>query len=317
MKRVVLALVVILALTGCTEIGSIADKTQIDLGLQKLTTELDELAGIETTYIVDMTPEQSYYITVTSTGPELDETQLLEVATLVRDTLGNGAFARQQLQFTFTPSDGAALSMSDFDLTDEDLAGDIAYAYALGDTYGAAASIGFGGRPQSGDTYTRSITLAAADGAPDWNVIAALPDESRAERSWSFAELAASGDLPPTAVFDLIDALSAAASPDADVYFDWSRGLLTGGWVADDVNLADPAASSHWSALVDMARLIEQSAVEVVSFSFYADGNVGTAGVVIGPCSEVLQGGQGDAALAAALVAAGVATAQPGFCLTT
>ena len=40
-KRAAIALLALLALTGCAEVGSLAEKAQIDLALNNLTTELD------------------------------------------------------------------------------------------------------------------------------------------------------------------------------------------------------------------------------------------------------------------------------------
>ena len=313
MKRVAIALIALLALTGCTEIGSISDKAQIDLALAKLTSELDDLAGIQTQYTADLQADYHYQIAVTATGPALAEQQLVAVATLVRDELGGGVFDRHSVRFDLTESDGSGLSMGVFDLEDADIDNDIAYAAAFGDAYGAPASVFFG-EGNTADTYGRVVTVATAVQTPDWDAIRALPDASRADRSWQVPGISFAVEVPDAQVTDLLDAIGGVVpldSTDPWAYIDWYETYAYVSLIGSDVDVADPGASSFWPRAVDVADLLDASG-RSIGFSFYGQSGRSNAFVHFGVCAESVPPTDSDTVLAAALGGQAVA----GQCLS-
>jgi hypothetical protein len=313
MKRAALALIALLALTGCTEIGSISDKAQIDLALTALTTELDELAGIQTHYDAEIQPDYSYQIAVTATAPALAEQQLVAVARLVRDELGGGLFDRHRVRFELTEENGSGFSMSVFGLDDGDLAGDIAYAAAFGEAYGSPASVFFG-EGNTPDTYGRVVAVALTADAPDWDAIRALPDSTRADPSWQVPGISFAGAVPAAPVTDLVDAIGRVVpldSPDPWVFIDLYYAYAYVSLIGSDVDTADPAASSVWPIAVDVAALLDASGFSV-GLSFYGQTGQGNAFVHFSDCAEQVPPSQTDTVLATALGAPAVA----GQCLS-
>ena len=314
MKRVAIALIALLALTGCTEIGSISDKAQIDLALTKLTSELDDLAGIQTDYTAELQADYSYQITVTATSEALAEEQLVAAAILVRDELGGGVFDRHTVRFELTESDGSGLSMGVFDLEDADIDNDIAYAAAFGDAYGAPATVFFG-EGNTADTYGRVVTVATAVQTPDWDAIRALPDATRADRAWQVLGFSFAEEVPSAQVTDLVDAIGRVVpfySPDPWVSIEWYETYSYVSLIGSDVDVSDPAASSLWLVAGEVAQLIAASDLAAGNLSFYGQSNSSTAIVHFGVCAESVPPTDRDTVLADALGGQAVA----GQCLS-
>jgi hypothetical protein len=318
-KRVAIALVVLLALTGCAETGSLIDKAQIDLGLQGLTDSLSEL-GVDTEYTAELTADYHYIVSVNATSGPLLEQDVIDVAVLVRQELGSGVFERTVANFSLTTPDGTVLGISDFSMTEEQLAGDVAYAFAVAEAYGAPASVFFG-RTELGD-YMRSVGVLDVVASPDWDAIRAVPDTTDAQPSWGFPGISATGELPPPEITDLVDAINAAtpllAQPDsgAFMYLDWYPRTGSAALVASDLDPVSPTASAYWPTYVTVAGLIDASPVDGLSFALYGNGtNLGMATAHFGACAEAVPADDFDTAIVAALMAAGVSGAQPGQCL--
>lgn len=314
MKRVAIALIALLALTGCTEIGSISDKAQIDLALTRLTSELDDLAGIQTQYTAELQPDYSYQITVTATSEALAEEQLVAAAILVRDELGGGVFDRHAVRFELNAEDGSVLSLATFDLEDSDIATDIAYAAAFGEAYGSPANVFFG-EGNTADTYGRVVGVSIAVDSPDWDAIRALPDTSRADRAWQVLGFSFAEEVPGAQVTELVDAIGRVVpldSPDPWVMIDWDDTYSYVSLIGSDVDVSDPAASSIWSVAGELAQLLTAAGLAASNLSFYGQSNSGPAIVHFGVCAESVPPTDSDTVLAAALGGQAVA----GQCLS-
>lgn len=311
MKRVAIALIALLALTGCSEIGSLSDKAQIDLALDSLTTELDELAGIETQYTAELQGDYSYQVSVHASAPQLDAEQLIAAALLARDSLSEGVFDRAQVFFDLSVPEGVLLSMTSFAITEADLRGELMRASAVGEAYGSPATISIGEADEFGAGITIGVLTAAS--SPDWDAIRSLVGESPA-RYWAFPGLSFDGVMPPREITDLVDAIGGILPLGftADVYtsVDWYGESLTVTVTAQDVDLADPTASTIWPQAQQVAALVAALPATSRSFMFYGDGSQGAATVFFGDCARSAALSDSDAVLAAALGSG----AQPGLC---
>ena len=308
MNRVAIALVALLALTGCSEIGSLSDKAQIDLALGNLTTELDTVAGIQTEYTAELQPDFTYQVYVHATAPQLDDEQLLAAALLARDALSEGVFDRGQVSFDLSVPEGALLSMWDFAITDDALRDELALAAQLGDAYGSAATLSIG----QGDAAS-TVGVRSAAPSPDWDAIRALVADNPG-RSWSLPGLSFDGAVPPPELTDLVDGIGGILplgfTEQVYVSVDWYGETTSVTVAAPDVDVADPTASSYWPQAQQVAALLAASALQSRSLMFYGLDRQGTATVFFGECAQSAVLSDGDAVLAAALGSG----AQPGLC---
>lgn len=315
MKRVALALVALLALSGCTEVGSLADKAQIDLALSSLATELDELAGITTDYTAELQPDYSYRVSVQATAPQLDAEQLAAAAELARGALSEGVFDSVPASFDLSVSEGAVLSMWKFTITEEDLRHELALAAALGEAYGSVATLSVG--PSSADGNGIGIAVSAAQPSPDWDAIRVLVADNPG-RSWALPGLSFDGAVPPPELTDLVDAIGGILplgfTEEVYVSVDWYSDALTVTVAASDADVADPTTSTAWPQAQQVAALVAASPLPSRSFMFYGLTNQGTATVFFGDCAESASFSDGDGVLAEALAAESV---SPGMCLGT
>ncbi len=310
-KRVAIALIALLALTGCTEIGSLADKAQIDLALQNLTTELDQVAGIDTQYTAELQGDFSYQVEVHATAPELDTEQLAAAALLVRAELSSGVFERSAVSFDLSVPEGGLLSMTSFTITEADLRDKLALASAVGEAYGSPGTISI----QEADEFGNGIMVGvlSAASSPDWDAIRALVRENP-QQYWAFPGLSFDGAMPPREITELVDAIGGILPLGftADVYtsVDWYGKSLTVTITAQDVDITDPTASTIWPQAQQVAALVAALPAASRSFMFNGDGNQGTATVFFGECAQSAVLSDGDAVLATALGSG----AQPGLC---
>jgi len=317
MKRFAIALVAVLALAGCTEIGSLSDKAQIDLALNNLTNELDELAGITTEYTAELQADYSYQVGVSATSPALSEQQLVAAAILARDELGAGVFERHLVRFELYEDDGSVLSIGAFDLENSDIQGDIAYATAFGEAYGAPASVFFG-EGNTADSYGRVVSTSVAVAAPDWDAIRALPDETRADRSWQVPGFSFSGEVPDARLTDIVDGLAAIVQTADGLTFDMYGSDVTL-WDPAYSDLANPESSGSWTTAVQVAAYLATSQLPLPHLLYYGDGDAGGSGIAVafhGECPvDGLASTPEDAALATALASAlGDDLWAPGYC---
>ena len=201
---VALALVLIAGFSGCTEVGSLAVKAQIDLGLERLATTLDELAGIASEHTAEITGDYDYVVTVNSTAKTLTEEQLVDVVIAVHDELGHGVFEGRQVSYALSVSEGTIYSGQGFgQLSDDELVTEIGYLYDLAGVYGAPLSISFAeGEGEGEGAYTRFINDLATPTNPDWDAVLAVPDSSLADRVWVLSGVGATGALPPSEAHD-------------------------------------------------------------------------------------------------------------------
>jgi len=316
-------------------VGSLAVKAQIDLGLERLATTLDELAGIATEHTAEITGDYDYVVSVNSTATTLSEEQLVDVAIAVNDQLGHGVFEGRQVSFVLSVSEGVIYSSSDFSrLSDDQLATEIGYLYDLAEAYGAPLSISFDEGMGEG-AYTRIIGDLTTSAEPDWDAMRAVPDSSLADRGWRLSGVGATGSLPPNEVFELARALfevvprpAALDTPtDAALFFDWvadapnadgpNADVLDVALVYSADDLTQPAASPAWAQAVSVAKLIETAPLPpgtFASLAYYRATGDGWAAVRFGPCAKENGGSPDDTALAEALVASGVVGAVPGLC---
>lgn len=308
MKRVAIALIAVLALFGCSEIGSLSDKAQIDLALDNLTTELDAVAGIQTEYTAELQADFTYQVYVHATAPQLDDEQLLAAALLARDSLSEGVFDRTQVSFDLAVPEGALLSMWDFTITEDALRDELALAAAVGEAYGSAATLSIG---QGEDGPAVGVQSAAP--SPDWDAIRSLVADNPG-RYWGFPGLSFDGAVPPAQLTDLVDAIGGILplgfTDEVYVSVDWYGETTSVTVAAPDVDVADPTASSYWPQAQQVAALIASSPLPSRSLMFYGLDQQGTATVFFGECAQSAVLSDSDAVLATALGSG----AQPGLC---
>lgn len=326
MRRVAIALVALLALTGCAETGSLLDKAQIDTGMQTLTSDLAEL-GLETTYTAELTPDYEYVVSVHATGPERTEQQLVQIASVVRAQLGSGIFAstaaafdRTGASFDLTTPAGVVLAINDYTATDEQVAADIAFSFAVGEAYGAPSSTFFGlAGPESGSSYNCSVGMLRAVPSPDWDAIRELGGTAC---SLSFPGLSYEAGVPGAAVTDLVDALGELAplmdfttTQDSFITVDVYSDSTTVSYLVTGLDVENPVDSPSWPTAVAIARLVLASGAGPITLAYYPLNGSGYSSVGLGDCPEVLQSTETDAALAQALTAELGAVVQPGLCV--
>lgn len=328
-------MVLVAALSGCTEVGSLALKAQIDLGLERLATKLNELAGISTEHTAEITGDYDYVVTVNSTAKTLTEEQLVDVVIAVHDELGHGVFEGRQVSYALSVSEGTIYSGQGFgQLSDEELVTEIGYLYDLAGVYGAPLSISFAEGEGEG-AYTRFINDLATPANPDWDAVLAVPDSSLANRVWGLSGVGATGALPPSEVFELAHAMfevvprpaTLDTPADAMLIFDWVAGVpnanpphanvldVTLLYSAED--FTQPAASPAWPQAVRVAQLIKTAQLPprtFASLAYYRDNGDGWAAVRFGSCAKENVGSTDDIALAEALAASGVVGAVAGLC---
>jgi hypothetical protein len=250
LKRVSLALVALLTLSGCATIGSLSDKAQIDLAMQRLTSELDELAGIHTEYTAELQGDYSYRVSVTATASELSTDQVVAATLIAFGVLGDGVFERTPTTFGLANANGVGVTgYGRFDLSEEELRGSIHRADAVSAAYGAPVSVSFGEQT--------SFVAEVPSPNPDWDALRALHIE---DDSGAFPGLWWSGGFPPPEVTALLDSIGAVVPLGGDerwLFMDYSyEGLVTVSLVEADVDVTDPTASPGWADAVQIAQLI-------------------------------------------------------------
>lgn len=308
----VLALAAILVLTGCTEIVSINDKTQIGFAMEKLESELDDLAGITTEYTADIQGDFSYTVQVFSTASQLTSEQLFDVALLVRDQFSEGVLARTVVSFELTVPEGIVLSMyeSPFDITEDELRAELELAAAIGEAYGSTASLTVGD-----DVGIGVLTPASS---PDWDTIRALVGDGSLGRYVHFPLLSVEGKLPPSEITDLVDDILGILTEDfyssAHIGVGWYDGIAFVDLSAEGVNFVDPAASSVWAEILQVSELLETTDLPGGNLMLYGNGEE-MAIVHLGECAEAIEPSESDILLADALAATGsFANLEPGHC---
>ena len=307
MKRVAIALIAVLALTGCTEIGSIADKAQIDLGLAQLASDLEQVPGVTGVEShAELQGDYSYAISIGASAETLSDSALHQVGVIAMEQLGAGVFGRHHVTFSVGSETGTQLGMNRF--TGIDLDGELDYLAQLSAAYGAPLAINF-------YDETRQISSLAPSASPDWEAMRAIPDDSALERSWYFDALASMGELPDASATDLADALRAIVPLASGLSLDIS-GVDVTLMDASYSDLSAPESSPNWPVALQVAAVVSASPLAVPHLAYYGDGSSGFAVAYRGPCTvDDLVVTPEDEALATALAAAlGDARWGGGYC---
>ena len=314
-RRVVVVGLVTLAalfLSGCDITGSLVSKAGIDLGLQKLTTELEAIPSVTTiTPTVTLNGDYSYTVDLAVVAEELVEADVVDIAKAVSATFGNAPFTgTKSLTFELSASTEVALGEQfPVALTADEIANEVRYWFALSAAHGRPLMMSLYPDPDGDEgsaTYIRSIS-AWDEESPDWDALRAVPDVSTAQRGWSFAGFGSEGSLPPAEVIDLRIALAGIALTDAEGYrLDFYRpGEI---WVTAyaPANPEDVASSDAWLRMLDALRLVLDAGIPLTQLSYYGpaeDGRQSLALVHFGECAAADPASPGDGPLLEALTA--------------
>jgi hypothetical protein len=298
-----LAVLAALALGGCTEVVSLVNKANIDVGLQKLTTRLEEIPSVTTvTPTAKITPEYGYTVDVQVVVDELVEQDLLAVVVAVTETFAKDAFSvADDLAFELSSVDGAQLWLSPpYMAPTEELQQEIHYWIALSAVYPAPLSMQLWGRSRVISVYND------VPEEPDWAALRAVPDPSTAVKQWYLGGLDFSYKFPPDAVLDLRDSLAGLATDETefvslDQYApDYANVQFFTPGAGDS---ASPLTSSAWPRAITAVQLIIDARLPLVTFAYYADGNLGISQVHLGACDLEVAATEVDEALWEALAA--------------
>lgn len=300
MKRLAIALVALLALTGCAETGSLIDKAQIDLGLEALTEELIAVPGVTGVEShAELRGDYSYTITIAATAQTLPDSALRQVGAIAMEHLGTGVFDRHRVTFSIGSDAGTHLGMNRF--SGFDLDRELDYLAALSAAYGAPLGLTF-------YDDTRQISSLAPSANPDWEAMRAVPDDSPLERYWYLDPVSSFGALPDAATTDLAAALHQVVPVGSDLSLEIA-GVDVTLMDAAYSDLSAPAASPSWAIAQQVATLVAASELPVPHLAYYG---TGFAVAHHGPCTvDDLPVTPEDEALAAAL---GEVEWHPGYC---
>jgi hypothetical protein len=278
-----LVLSVALLLTGCGEVGSLVTKAGIDLGLQKLTSQLEEIPSVATvTPIAEITVDFGYTVTLHVLVDGLVEQDLLDIVEAVTETFTSDAFAAtESLLFGIEAPDGALLTMSEsFTISPEEMKNDIHYWVELSAVYGG---------PLSMEVWTGRRSIRAMDEGPtvDWAALRAVPDTSTGIRQWEIGGLFFT-EFPSDAVLELRDQLAGLASADDEwvALGEYSPGYSSVQFLSPDLlDLDDAATSTAWPRVLAAVSLIAAATSTVGSVTFTYSGYDNVAGSVhLGEC---------------------------------
>lgn len=324
---------IVMALCGCSVIddvtrtgGAFVDGAVIDSALDGLTADLDKITGVTVTGAAsEMQSDYTYRVSVdaTSSGP-LSEADAVRVLEAVRSTFASDALAGRSALFQLESED-TPLSLDGSAMSASELAGEVAYFYALADAYGSPLGLTLGStRDDSGVETGYQRGIRSLGGRPaDVGALVDVADTTTGQHEWELAGLSASGTLPGADVFALLDSLAEVA-PELDyassdrftgVHLQWygDRRVVHVALVSDTLvaGAALSAAPDIETARLVVARAV-QSRVALGQFSFYADDGSVFATVRFTPCTADEQNATAlDLELATAL---GSDSVVPGVC---
>ena len=313
-----LAVLAALLLSGCTEVVSLVNKANIDVGLQKLTTRLEDIPSVTTvTPTAKITPEFNYTVDVRVVVDELVERDLLDIVAAVTETFASDAFtATESLLFGIEALDGAQLTLSEsFTISSDEMQNDIHYWVELSAAYGG---------PLSMEVRTGTRSIRAVDQGPtvDWAALRAVPDTSTGVGQWEIDGLFFT-EFPSDAVLELRDQLAEIVSDDDEEEWvslgEYSPGYSSVQFLSPDLkDLNDPATSTAWPRVLAAVGLLARasSAVGPVTFTYSGYDNV-AGSVHLGECAGETVGGAPEEALWEALAASNLdlpAGSGAGFC---
>lgn len=308
-----IAVLTALLLSGCDVAASLVDKTGIELGLQKLTSQLEEVPSVRTvTPTATLNGDLSYTVHLRVEVDELVEADVVDVVTSVATAFGNAPFTgTKELSFELSASPEEALSEQfPLRLSSAELVSEIHYWFALTAAYGAPLAMYLYPDPDgnaSPAAYVRTIFQLGEATDVNWDALRAVPDESKALRGWGLGGIGSEGALPPAEVVTLADALAAIATSETEEYrLDFYRpGEI---WVTAH-SPADPedlSTSEGWPRLLAALRLILAEEPPLTQLTYYGaaeDGRSAVATLYLGRCANPGEARPADVALVEALSA--------------
>ncbi len=172
------ALAASLLLTSCSLsdedegiVNSLVAKALIELELRKLAQQLKSIDGIESvTASQELTVELDYRIQVKANSSATTVVQATEVLTHVCTTFASDAFSPHQHWFELVATNGAAVNLSQCDMSAAERAVDLAYYVELSGAYRAPLTLSFYDSGQGG--YVRGI--AGRERVTDWSALLAV-----------------------------------------------------------------------------------------------------------------------------------------------
>lgn len=320
-------------LTGCALIdgvsrtgGSIVDAASISGALDTAKQELESIDGVRVTQSEsEIQADYSYRVTlVASADSPLSEDGALRAMEAARALFASDPLKGRPGTFQLT-SESTPLSLEGSSVSAEQLAREVDYYFDLVSAYGAPLGLSISSqRDEAGAEvgYVRGIR-SLGGGLGDPSALDDVSDTTTGTHEWELAGLGASGSLPGSEVFALLDSVSEIA-PIVDyasmdeftgVHLQWSGATRTVdvGLVSADLDVGAPLATS---ASIDVARQVVDlsiaSGAPLSQFSFSADDGSVFAVVAFSQCGDgETQATPLDRELAAALAPTPV---YPGFC---
>ena len=303
-----LLVVAALLLSGCTEVVSLVNKANIDVGLQNLTATLEVIPSVTTvTATAKITPEFNYTVEVRVTVDELVEPDLLEVVAAVTETFASDVFvATEALIFGLSSANGAQLALSQpLTVPADELRQDIQYWIGISVVYAT---------PLSMEVAPGSRVIAAYNDVtqePDWAVLRAVPDDSSVSKQWYLGGFSFSEEFPPDSVLRLRTALRALAVGDEESVEVWNYHpgyIEVSFFPAEPRAIDEPADSVAWPRVSQALQLIADAHIALANFVYYYESTSDSStfapnNVHLGVCATEVRKAPGDDALWEALAA--------------
>ena len=319
------AALVLLLLSGCDVAGSLVTKAGLDLGLQELTSELEEIRSVAAVMpTATLTGDYDYTVDLHVEVDDVVESDVQRIVAKVTETFEEAPFAGiKALSFDLSASDGSRFTpYYPISIPPDELASEIHYWLEMVAAFGGPLDLGLYQDPEHLDavSYLRNIASTDYQRPVDWDAVRAVPDTSTALRTWNLDGLSITATWPPDAVLELRDSIASVPLND--------EGQLSLDSYASDYtsvsyfsplleNPEQPIDTAGWPQVIAAVRLIAEADLPLVVFSYYGLDNL-TSTVHLGVCEPEPPSAPADVAMWEALSTSNIALpagSGPGLCL--
>jgi hypothetical protein len=333
---VAIAIVVMLALSGCVATDAVTKKNLIELELAKLSGALYSLpyvGVVSTFYNEDAEFDQQVRVVVSATIPTAERAIVIAVA--ANAALSQDLLSTMSRSFELKNEGTTQFWQSEFGLTPDELSTELRYLFALQHAAGVPLSMGLDvpWDDTAVQDYQRSIDAGLSIPQPgDWDALRSVeaPKKS-AVQAWYFAGLSIIGSLPPPEVTDLLHVLEPVLplyNSDQTVGYSWTSWDSIRQRFDVAIDYLDQGGTTStqpftdkrlWSQVHAAAALIAESGVAGSSLviSSTVNDEYQSATVHFGTCAINGSVLNQDTAFADALMASGIelpSGSGPGHC---
>lgn len=320
LRVIALALVVTVALSGCTvlnTLGSAADEARMSSALDDLDASLAAIPGI--TSAVSSMPirgDLKFDVTVSAKSDGLTMENQRRAADAVIDLFTAPPFSEQpRLWFSISEGpDDQLVNRLEFDLAGfsrESIDGELDYLDAFAAVAGQVVTMSiYPAEPENGfDNYTRGIGITDREATIDWAALRAVPDVTTGETAYSIGAVHSRGGLIP----EKLEALGARVGGTEDsLYWNANEDYLALNILSEEQD-DDFESLPAWGRLVDVALAAQSSKA---GLDFIGLGAAVGASAYFGECDDPKVDGIADD-FVDALTRAGIRGAKPGVCIST